>query len=133
MSNIKVSIIVPVYNVEEYLPQCLDSLVNQTLQDIEIICINDGSTDSSGKILDNYAQKDNRIKVITKENEGQGVARNLAMDHANGEYIMFCDPDDWFELSACEDAYNQISKNDNDIVFFNYFDYFDNSILHSAY
>ena len=76
MSSVKVSIIVPVYNVEEYLVKCLDSLVNQTLKEIEIICINDGSTDNSLEILQAYAQKDSRIIVIDKENEGQGIARN---------------------------------------------------------
>ena len=115
----KVSIIVPVYNVEKYLKQALESAVNQTLNDIEIICIDDCSTDNSLNILKEYQLKDKRIKVIEqKENKGQGVARNLALDIAEGEYIMFLDPDDWLELNACEIAYNQISRNKNDIVFF---------------
>ena len=91
----KVSIIVPTYNVENYLVECLESIVNQTLKDIEIICIDDGSTDNSGKILDEYAQKDSRIKVIHKENAGYGKAMNLGLDNATGEYIGFVDSDDF--------------------------------------
>lgn len=117
----KVSIIMPVYNVEKYLKQALDSAVNQTLNDIEIICVDDCSTDNSLNILKEYQLKDSRIKVIEqKENKGQGVARNIALDIASGEYIMFLDPDDWLELNACEIAYNQISRNKNDIVFYNF-------------
>ncbi len=115
----KVSIIVPVYNVEKYLKQALESAVNQTLNDIEIICVDDCSTDNSLNILKEYQLKDNRIKIIEqKENKGQGVARNIALDIASGEYIMFLDPDDWLELNACEIAYNQINRNKNDLVFF---------------
>lgn len=117
----KVSIIIPVYNVEPYLKRGLDSVINQTLSDIEIICVDDCSTDNSLQILREYEQKDNRIKVIAQEvNKSQGVARNLGIEIASGEYIMFLDPDDWYELDACEKAYNQISKNNNDVVFFNY-------------
>ncbi len=90
----KVSIIVPVYNVEKYLSTCLDSLINQTLKDIEIICINDGSTDNSLNILNEYAQKDTRIIVINKENSGPGSCRNLGIEKATGEYIQFVDSDD---------------------------------------
>ena len=85
----KVSVIIPVYNVEKYLRECLDSVINQTLKDIEIICVDDGSTDSSGKILDEYAQKDKRIKVIHQENQGLGAAHNVGIDLAKGEYIGF--------------------------------------------
>lgn len=120
----KVSIIIPVYNVEQYLEQSLNSVINQTLKEIEIICIDDCSTDGSLNILKEYAQKDNRIKIVKQErNQGQGVARNIGIDVALGEYIMFLDPDDWLEVYACENAYNQIHKNNNDIVFFNYFNY----------
>ena len=120
----KVSVIIPVYNVEQYLEQSLNSVINQTLKEIEIICIDDCSTDGSLNILKEYAQKDNRIKIVKQErNQGQGVARNIGLDIATGEYIMFLDPDDWFELDACEVAYNQISKNKNDIVFFNLYNY----------
>lgn len=121
----KVSVIIPVYNVEPYLKRGLDSVVNQTLSDIEIICVDDCSTDNSLQILREYEQKDSRIKVIAQEvNKSQGVARNLGIEIASGEYIMFLDPDDWYELDACEKAYNQISKNNNDVVFFNYYEHY---------
>ncbi|MCM1338113.1 MAG: glycosyltransferase family 2 protein [Muribaculaceae bacterium] len=117
----KISIIIPIYNVEDYLRQALDSVVNQTLEDIELICIDDCSTDSSWEILKEYAEKDSRIRVHRQaENRGQGVARNIALKMATGKYIMFLDPDDWFDIRACEIAYNQIEKNNNDVVFFNY-------------
>ncbi len=124
----KVSVIIPVYNVEKYLRECLDSVINQTLGDIEIICINDCSPDNSLDILKEYASKDARINIINfSENRGPGVARNAALDIAQGEYIMFLDPDDWYELDACETAYNQISQNQNDIVMFNYQEYYESS------
>lgn len=125
-NKIKISVIIPIYNVEDFIHKSLDSVINQTLKDIEIICIDDCSTDNSLDILKQYAQRDCRFKIIKQEeNQGQGVARNVGLEVARGEYIMFLDPDDWFELSACEKAYNQIKKNHNDIVFFNYFDYFE--------
>ena len=120
MNNIKVSVIVPVYNVGKYLPECLNSLINQTLKEIEIICINDGSTDNSLEILNGYAQKDNRIKVINQENQGVSVARNVGIDLANGEYLMFLDGDDYLRCDACEIAYNSIKKDNSDICMFGY-------------
>ena len=92
---IKVSVILPVYNTEKYLPECLDSIINQSLRDIEIICVDDGSTDSSLQILKEYAEKDKRISVIHKNNGGQGSARNVGLNHAKGEYITFVDSDDY--------------------------------------
>lgn len=113
----KVSIILPVYNVEPYLRKALDSVVNQTLRDIEIICINDCSPDNSLAILEEYAQRDSRIKIINQEtNQGQGVARNLGIDMAIGEYLTFLDPDDWFELNACELLYNTARDNNAKVV-----------------
>ncbi|MCL1897059.1 MAG: glycosyltransferase, partial [Clostridiales bacterium] len=88
-----VSVVVPVYNVEKYLRQCLDSVVNQTLRDIEIICVNDGSTDDGGTILEEYGAKDSRVIVIHQENMGVESARAAAMDVAKGEFIGFVDPD----------------------------------------
>ncbi len=115
----KVSIIIPVYNVEKYLRECLDSALGQTLKDIEVICVNDCSTDGSLEILREYASKDDRLKIIDfSENQGPSITRNTALDVAKGDYIMFLDSDDWLELSACEEAYNQIHKNGNDFVFF---------------
>lgn len=116
----KVSIIIPVYNVDEYLPECLDSVINQTLKDIEIICINDGSTDNSPAILNSYAQKDNRIVTINKENEGVSKARNYGLNAAQGEYIMFLDADDYYTLDACEKAYNAVKLNNTDIGVFGF-------------
>ena len=91
MYSAKISIIVPVYNVEKYLPECLDSLINQTLQDIEIICVNDGSTDSSAEILQVFSRKDQRIMVLTQENRGLPSARNTGLKAAQGKIVMFCD------------------------------------------
>ena len=90
-----ISIIIPVYNVEQYLDECMKSLINQTLKDIEIICINDGSTDNSLEILKGYAEKDDRIKIIDKENGGYGIAMNMGLKAATGEYIGILEPDDY--------------------------------------
>ena len=120
----KVSIIIPVYNVEKYLRQCLDSVVNQTLKDIEIILVDDGSTDESPKICDEYDLKDNRIKVIHKQNEGLGKAYNTGLDIAQGEYIGFVESDDFAELTMFEDLYNFAKHYDADIVKSDWYDYF---------
>lgn len=124
--NIKVSIVVPVYNAEKTLERCLDSLRKQTLKDIEIICVNDGSTDKSGEILAKYAAHDARFKIITQENKYIGAARNAGIDAATGEYVGFLDSDDWVSLDYYEDLYNQAKKYDADMavaaqayVFFN--------------
>ena len=90
----KISVIIPVYNVQDYLSACLDSVLDQTFQDFEIICVNDGSTDGSADILNKYAEQDNRVKVFTQKNQGQGVARNTGLDAMNGEYVLFLDSDD---------------------------------------
>ena len=112
-----ISIIVPVYNVEPYLKQCLDSLMGQTLKDIEIICVDDGSTDGSPAILQEYAAKDERIHLITQTNKGVSVARNEGMSTARAPYIMFCDPDDWCELNMCERMYHALDGvNEADIA-----------------
>lgn len=112
----KVSIIVPVYNIEKYLAKCLDSLINQTLEDIEIICVNDGSTDNSAEILNEYAQKDSRIKIINQENAGLSAARNTGINAANGEYIGYVDSDDWVDLTYFENLYNAAIQNNADIA-----------------
>jgi len=109
--------------MEKYIRQCLDSLVNQTLKDIEIVCVNDGSKDSSGKILDEYAAKDNRFVIINQKNKGTGIARNNGIKAATGAYIMFCDPDDWYEIEACEKAYNFIKARGSDYSYFRLFLY----------
>lgn len=111
----KVSVIIPVYNVEKYLSQCLDSLVNQTLSDIEIICIDDGSSDKSFEILQEYANKDSRIKIFKQENQGAAVARNNGLDKATGDYLYFMDSDDYIKLDCLEKLYNKIILENSDI------------------
>lgn len=113
---VDVSIIVPVYNTEEYLQKCLDSLTNQTLKNIEIICVNDGSTDNSLKILQDNAIKDDRIKIINQENKKQGAARNAGMQVATGEYIGFVDSDDWVDLDFYEKLFIVAKKHNFDIA-----------------
>lgn len=124
-----ISIIVPVYNVEVYLPQCLDSLIQQTRQDIEIICVNDGSTDKSLEILKNYQERDKRIRVISRENRGISASRNEALDIAIGEYIMFVDSDDWIDPETCDTALRAMTENDYDLVFWSYVREFKNKSL----
>ena len=119
MDRIKVSVIIPVYNVENYLRQCLDSLINQTLKEIEIICVNDGSTDTSPQILEEYAHKDGRIQIINIENSGVGASRKTGLDVSNGDFIAFVDSDDWVKLDAYEKLYSHAVLNHSDIVFFN--------------
>lgn len=117
-----ISVVIPVYNVEKYLPQCLDSVVNQTYKDLEIICVNDASTDSSLKILEEYAQKDSRIKIISNpENLGLGLARNEGLKIATGKYIHCLDSDDWLELNAYETISKTLNYNPNlDVIHFKY-------------
>ena len=113
-----VSIIIPVYNSDRYLRECLDSVINQTLKDIEILCVNDGSTDNSLSILEEYAQKDARIKIINQENKGQSVARNRGLDIALGEFIAFIDSDDTFlSDNALETVLNNFT---HDVDFVNF-------------
>lgn len=118
MQRPKVSIILPVYNVAPYLRQSLDSIIAQTIKDIEIICVDDGSTDESGKILDEYKEKDSRIKVIHKKNAGTGAARNDGLRIATGECIGFVDPDDWILPNMYERLYGLLQEKDLDIVMF---------------
>ena len=113
-----ISVIVPVYNVEKYLERCLDSLINQTLKDIEIICVNDGSSDNSAEILNKYAGNDKRIKVITKENGGLSDARNKGMEFVSAQYTAFVDSDDWVDECTFEEAYKAIEKYKTDFVCF---------------
>lgn len=112
----KVSIIVPVYNVENYLSRCLNSLINQTLKDIEIICVNDGSTDGSSAILEEFAQKDSRIRIVNKENGGLSSARNEGLKYVTSDYVGFVDSDDWIEPDTYESALSAVQKTNADIV-----------------
>ncbi len=113
---VKVSIIIPVYNTENFLDKCLSSLVNQTLKDIEIICVDDGSIDNSLEILRKYENLDARVKVITQENQKQGAARNNGMRCATGEFIGFVDSDDWVDENYYEKLYEAAKNNDADIA-----------------
>ena len=119
MSNICVSVIIPVYNSENLLSQCLDSVINQTLKNIEIICVDDGSSDNSLNVLKDYEKRDNRIKVISQKNSGAGVARNNGLDNAQGEFIAFLDSDDWLDEDALEKLLKNITKNNADMTLFN--------------
>lgn len=132
-----ISIIVPVYNVENYVHRCIDSILNQTFSDFELILINDGSVDNSGKICDDYANKDNRITVMHQENTGQATARNRALDIIKGEYIFFVDSDDWIHPKTLETLLSLSVNTDSDIAacgfqkvdcFIDYFDLKDEKV-----
>lgn len=112
----KVSVIIPVYNVENYIEECLDSLVNQTLPEIEIICVDDGSTDGTLEILRRYEAEDTRVKVIQQQNQYAGVARNNGLEHATGKYVIFLDSDDFFADTLLEKTYNEAERCEADIV-----------------
>lgn len=130
----KMSIVVPVYKVEKYIGNCIESLLEQTLEDIEIILVDDGSPDQSGRICDCYQQKDGRIKVLHKKNGGVSAARNDGMELATGEYILFCDSDDWMEKNACEKLYAKAVETDSDIVIGNVYEvYPDRKIIDNFY
>lgn len=115
-----VSIIVPVYNARQYLEKCLDSLIGQTYQNIEIICVNDGSTDKSLDILQDFSRRDSRIHLINKENTGVSQARNDALKEASGDYIMFVDADDWVDTETCETVLSCAVEDHADIVMWSY-------------
>lgn len=119
----KISVVVPVYNVEKYLKECIDSIINQTLEDIEIICVNDGSTDSSLEILNNYAKKDSRIIVINKSNSGYGHTMNMGLNAASGEYIGIIESDDFADKNMFEDLYKLAKESDADIVKGDWYNY----------
>ena len=125
----KVSIVVPIYNVEKYLKDCLESLINQTFKDIEIICVDDGSTDSSGLICDEYAQDDARIKVIHKQNAGYGSAINRGIVEATGKYVAILESDDYAEKTMYEDLYNLAEKYQADLIKCDWFSYWTNTNL----
>ena len=127
----KVSVIVPVYKVEQYIGKCIESLQNQTMTDIEIILIDDGSPDNSGKICDTYAADDHRIVVIHQDNAGVSVARNAGLDVATGEWITFVDGDDYVAETMCEDIVNAATNNGSDIVIFSFYVLNSNGIIPS--
>lgn len=119
-TNIKVSVVIPVYNADDYLQECLDSLLNQTLTAFEIICIDDGSLDTSLSILDQYALKDDRITVLKQQNEGAGAARNLGLAHASGKYVYFMDADDYCDINLLKETYEKAEADQVDIVVFDF-------------
>jgi glycosyltransferase involved in cell wall biosynthesis len=128
----KISLIIPVYNTENFLAECLESCINQTFKDIEIICVNDCSPDNSYKILEDYAKKDSRIRVITHDkNKGLGGARNTGIEAATGEYCWFIDSDDRISHETCEILYGIIVKTPADIIRFNYISFWYDSISHA--
>ena len=118
-----VSVVVPVYNVQDFLPECLDSLVSQSLKNIEIICINDGSTDNSLDILRSYERADERVRVLSKENRGYGHTMNMGFSAAKGEYIGICESDDFADKHMFEKMYRFAKKNDLDLLKANYYEH----------
>lgn len=114
--KVKVSVVVPVYNVEEYLPRCLDSLIGQSYKEIKVICVDDGSTDGSLDILKEYRKRDKRITIITKENGGLSSARNAGLNECDTDYVMFCDSDDYYSSRMCEKMLFAIEEDDSDLA-----------------
>ena len=112
----KISVVIPIYNVEKYLRQALSSVVNQTYRDLDIVCVDDGSTDNGLSIIKEYAAQDNRIQVVAQENQGTYIARQVGVNAAQGDYIMFIDPDDWLELDACEKLSDFAKTSQADII-----------------
>lgn len=122
---VNVSVVIPFYNVGDYLGECLESIVNQTLRDIEIICINDGSTDGSLKIVEEFASSDDRIKIFSQENKGVSASRNRGISLSSGDYIYFMDSDDILDLNALEELYDFSKSNDLDILIFKLISFYD--------
>lgn len=129
MAEPLISIIVPVYNTEKYLPKCLDSLINQSYKNIEIICINDGSPDNSKQILQQFALKDQRIIIVDKKNGGLSDARNKGLEYVNGDYLMYVDSDDWIDRNTCKEAISKILEFNVDIVMWDYIREYSNRSL----
>lgn len=126
----KISVIVPIYNVEKYLTRCVDSILNQTYKNLEIILVDDGSPDKCGIIADNYQSKDNRIKSVHKKNGGLSDARNYGMRYATGEYVLFVDSDDWLKEEMIEVLYNLAVENNADIVQSGFYYKYDDYLLY---
>ena len=131
MKNIKISIIVPIYQAEKHLEKCLDSILCQTYTNLEIILVNDGSTDESPFICEQYKNKDERINVIHKENGGASSARNLGINIASGDYICFIDSDDWIERNMIEQLVRDIESHDLDCIGFNYLKEYENETIYN--
>jgi len=132
MNNDLISIIVPVYKVEKYINKCVDSIINQTYKNLEIILVDDGSPDNCPKICDEYAEKDDRVKVIHKKNGGLSEARNLGLEMAKGKYIGFVDSDDWIDYDMYEYLYNQLIINDCQVAVCGIYDVYEHDISKDA-
>ena len=128
---VQISVIIPVYNAERYLSACLDSVIEQSYKNLDIILIDDGSTDNSGKICDEYSIKDKRIKVIHKKNEGVSVARNTGLDVATGKWISFVDSDDIIETDLYQNIISELEKNNPDLFIFNFYTNNEKNMLYS--
>ena len=129
----KISVIIPAYNAEQYIEECLETVMNQTLENIEIICVDDGSTDSTGKIIDDYGIKDCRIKALHIENSGQSVARNKGMEISKGEFLGFVDSDDFIDKRMFESMYHVAQKYGSDVVITNIYLYMNSTKLLAPY
>ena len=130
--NPKISVIVPVYNTEKYLDECISSIINQTFEDFEVICIDDGSTDNSLEILNEFAKNDSRVRVFHQENQGPSSSRNVGLDLAEGDYVIFMDSDDYFELTAFEECYSIAEELSLDFLIFKLLN-FDNETGEKVY
>ncbi|WP_051912442.1 glycosyltransferase family 2 protein [Carnobacterium funditum] len=129
MRQPKISIIIPVYNTEKYLNTCLNSVLNQTFTDIEVICVDDGSPDNSIDLLEMFAKKDERVIVVSQQNTGLSDARNNALAYVTGDYVMYVDSDDWIELNTCEIAYRVALEEKADVILWSYIREFTNHSL----
>lgn len=118
---VKISVIIPIYNSERYLEECLASIVGQSYQNIEIICIDDGSTDGSASILERFKKNDERVRIVRQENSGAATARNNGISHATGDYCIFVDADDWIEENTCDEINRIIQTTQYDVVLFDYY------------
>ena len=127
-----ISVIVPIYNAEKYLSKCLDSIINQEFKDIEILCVDDGSTDSSFNIALEYQNKDSRIKLFKQSNKGPGAARNTGLDNASGDYVLFIDADDEITTGALSVFYNEINSSKSDVVIGSYNHYIDDELIETV-
>lgn len=130
--GVLISVVIPVYNVEKYLPQCLDSVISQSYKNLEILVVDDGSTDKSGLICDEYAERDKRIAVYHTANHGLSAARNYALDRATGDYIAFLDSDDWLEADAYSILFKEAMCTGADIVHFRFYQEFVNNTRESS-
>ena len=129
----KLSIIIPVYNVEKYLPKCLGSILEQPFKDLEVICVNDGSTDGSLDVLQKIKKKDDRVVIIDKKNEGSGIARNIGLSTAQGEYVYFIDSDDWLEANVLAKIIAKADELQTDILVFGGLSYYNGKGQNGAY